>query len=120
MGGAYVGFAKAHPGMFVLMFRSERLDLSRPALRAAVDASARVLAGTVGARREEQVAQTLTEAREALKNAKEVLGQDSPLQRDLGSTLLQVSRAAKSINALVDYLERHPESLLRGKPGDSP
>ena len=67
-----------------------------------------------------QVAQTLTEAREALKNAKEVLGQDSPLQSDLGSTLMQVSRAAKSISALVDYLERHPESLLRGKPGDSP
>jgi paraquat-inducible protein B len=67
-----------------------------------------------------QVSQTLTEAREALKNAKEVLGQDSPLQSDLGSTLLQVSRAAKSLSALVDYLERHPESLLRGKPGDSP
>jgi paraquat-inducible protein B len=67
-----------------------------------------------------QVSQTLTEAREALKNAKEVLGQDSPLQSDLGSTLQQVSRAAKSISALVDYLERHPESLLRGKPGDSP
>ena len=41
-------------------------------------------------------------------------------QSDLGSTLLQVSRAAKSISALVDYLERHPESLLRGKPGDPP
>jgi len=67
-----------------------------------------------------QVSETLTEAREALKNAKEVLGQDSPLQSDLGSTLMQVSRAAKSISALVDYLERHPESLLRGKPGDSP
>jgi paraquat-inducible protein B len=67
-----------------------------------------------------QLSQTLSEAREALKNAKEVLGQDSPLQSDLGSTLLQVSRAAKSISALVDYLERHPESLLRGKPGDSP
>lgn len=67
-----------------------------------------------------QVSQTLAEARDALKNAKEVLGQDSPLQSDLGSTLLQVSRAAKSISALVDYLERHPESLLRGKPGDSP
>jgi paraquat-inducible protein B len=67
-----------------------------------------------------QISQTLAEARDALKNAKEVLGQDSPLQSDLGSTLLQVSRAAKSISALVDYLERHPESLLRGKPGDSP
>jgi paraquat-inducible protein B len=67
-----------------------------------------------------QVQSTLTEAQAALKNAKELLGQDAPLENDLGSTLLQVSRAAKSISALVDYLERHPESLLRGKPAGSP
>ncbi|HEX3397695.1 MAG TPA: MlaD family protein [Steroidobacteraceae bacterium] len=67
-----------------------------------------------------QVQTTLAEAQAALKNAKELLGQDAPLENDLGSTLLQVSRAAKSISALVDYLERHPESLLRGKPGGTP
>jgi paraquat-inducible protein B len=67
-----------------------------------------------------QIQTTLAEAQAALKNAKELLGQDSPLENDLGSTLLQVSRAAKSISALVDYLERHPESLLRGKPAGSP
>jgi paraquat-inducible protein B len=67
-----------------------------------------------------QVHATLAEAEAAMKNAKELLGQDAPLQSDLGSTLMQVSRAAKSINALVDYLQRHPESLLRGKPKDSP
>jgi paraquat-inducible protein B len=63
-----------------------------------------------------QIQSTLAEAQAALKNAKDLLGQDAPLENDLGSTLLQVSRAAKSISALVDYLERHPESLLRGKP----
>ncbi len=67
-----------------------------------------------------QVQTTLAEAQAAMKNAKELLGQDAPLENDLGSTLLQVSRAAKSINALVEYLERHPESLLRGKPAGSP
>ena len=67
-----------------------------------------------------QIQTTLAEAQAALKNAKELLGQDAPLENDLGSTLLQVSRAAKSISALVDYLERHPESLLRGKPAGSP
>jgi paraquat-inducible protein B len=67
-----------------------------------------------------QVQATLAEAQAAMKNAKEILAEDSPLSNDLGSTLLQVSRAAKSLGALVDYLERHPESLLRGKPGDSP
>jgi paraquat-inducible protein B len=67
-----------------------------------------------------QVQSTLAEAQAALKNAKDLLGQDAPLENDLGSTLLQVSRAAKSISALVDYLERHPESLLRGKPAGTP
>ncbi len=66
-----------------------------------------------------EVSETLKEARGAMKNAKEVLSQDAPLQNDLSATLLQLSRAAKSVSALVDYLERHPESLLRGKPEDS-
>jgi paraquat-inducible protein B len=65
-----------------------------------------------------QISATLTEAQSAMKNAKEVLGQDAPLQSDLSATLLELSRAARSVSALVDYLERHPESLLRGKPGD--
>lgn len=43
MGRAYVVFARTHPGMFVLMFRSEQLDGSRPALRAAIDAARRGL-----------------------------------------------------------------------------
>jgi paraquat-inducible protein B len=65
-----------------------------------------------------QISATLTEAQSAMKNAKEVLGRDAPLQSDLSATLLELSRAARSVSALVDYLERHPESLLRGKPGD--
>jgi AcrR family transcriptional regulator len=36
MGLAYVGFARRHPGLFSLMFRSEILDASRPALREAI------------------------------------------------------------------------------------
>jgi paraquat-inducible protein B len=67
-----------------------------------------------------QVHSTLSEAQAVMKNAKDLLNQESPSQSDLGSTLMQVSRAAKSISALADYLERHPESLLRGKPGDPP
>ncbi|MEP6884421.1 MAG: MlaD family protein [Gammaproteobacteria bacterium] len=67
-----------------------------------------------------QIQATLVEAQGALKNAKELLGQDAPLRGDLGETLLQLSRAAKAVTTLVEYLERHPESLLRGKPGDSP
>ena len=39
MGTAYVGFARAHPGLFALMFRSERLNPARQALREAIDAT---------------------------------------------------------------------------------
>jgi paraquat-inducible protein B len=37
------------------------------------------------------------------------------LQGDLRDSLLEVTKAAESLRALTDYLERHPESLLRGK-----
>ena len=67
-----------------------------------------------------QIEATLAEAQAAMKNAKDLLAQDAPLQSDLGAMLLQLSRAARSVSALVDYLERHPESLLRGKRGDAP
>lgn len=60
IGRGYVTFARTHPGLFLLMFRSERLDMSRPALRAAVDASGRVLSGAVGAVRDESMAPALT------------------------------------------------------------
>ena len=42
-GLAYVRFAERHPGLFQLMFRSERLDDERPALREAMDDATRAL-----------------------------------------------------------------------------
>jgi AcrR family transcriptional regulator len=54
-GAGYVGYARAHPGMYMLMFRNERLDMTRPALRDAADASFAGLAGVVAARRNEQI-----------------------------------------------------------------
>jgi AcrR family transcriptional regulator len=58
IGRGYVSFA--HPDLFLLMFRSERLDFSRPALRSAADAALDVLAGTVRAVRDEPMQATLT------------------------------------------------------------
>jgi paraquat-inducible protein B len=58
---------------------------------------------------------TLEQARKTLGSAQTALGSDSPLQGDLRETLLEVTKAAESVKALTDYLERHPESLLRGK-----
>jgi paraquat-inducible protein B len=60
----------------------------------------------------------LEEARNTLSDAREVLSTDAPLQQDLRETLLELSRAARSVRMLVDYLELYPESLIRGKKGD--
>jgi AcrR family transcriptional regulator len=55
---AYVGYAQAHPGMYGLMFRTERLDMSRPSLCEAANASFAGLAHAVGASRHEQISET--------------------------------------------------------------
>jgi AcrR family transcriptional regulator len=52
---AYVGYAQAHPGMYGLMFRTERLDMSRPSLHEAATASFAGLAGAIGASRHEHI-----------------------------------------------------------------
>ena len=54
---AYIAYAQAHPGMYGLMFRSERLDYSRPSLREASDASFAGLARGVGASRQEHISE---------------------------------------------------------------
>ncbi len=46
-----------------------------------------------------------------------LLGADAPAQQELRSALQEFARAAQSVRALTDYLERHPESALRGKSG---
>jgi AcrR family transcriptional regulator len=53
---AYVAFAQAHPGMYGLMFRAERLDMSRPSLHEASGAAFAGLARGVGASRHEHIA----------------------------------------------------------------
>src|SRR5471030_1832849 len=48
-GRAYVEFATQFPGLFMLMFRSERLDLERPGLREAMSGASSMLRAAVGA-----------------------------------------------------------------------
>src|SRR5215831_8398932 len=60
IGRGYVTFARTDPDLFLLMFRSERLDFTRPALQSAADAALDVLAATVRAVRDEPMQATLT------------------------------------------------------------
>ena len=63
---------------------------------------------------------TLEDARRALQGVERMTASDAPLQQNLAETLAEVARAAESFRALADYLERHPEALIRGKKRDEP
>ena len=60
---------------------------------------------------------SLEQSQEMLSALQGVVGKDSALPYQITSTLKELKAAARSIRALADYLERHPEALLRGKDG---
>ena len=52
---AYVAYAQAHPGLYALMFRNERLDMKRPSLHEAASAAFAGFARAIAASRQEQI-----------------------------------------------------------------
>ncbi len=46
------------------------------------------------------------------------VGEDSRLRFELSNALKELTTTARSVRALADYLDRHPDALLRGKGGD--
>jgi paraquat-inducible protein B len=56
-------------------------------------------------------------AKGALVTVNRALDGDTRLGDELSQALQQLTGAARSLNALADYLQRHPEALLRGKQG---
>jgi paraquat-inducible protein B len=60
---------------------------------------------------------TLVAAQGTLGNTSNLTAPNSAQVQQLDSTLQEVSRAARSVRVLTDYLERHPEALIRGKQG---
>ena len=63
----------------------------------------------------ERLAAALDEAAQTLSVAKSQLKGDSEQLYRLGETLDELERAARSVREFFDYLERNPESMLRGK-----
>jgi paraquat-inducible protein B len=62
---------------------------------------------------------SLNSAVDQLKSTIALLGNDPRSSNDLLHTLVELKDAARSIRVLADYRERHPESLLRGKPQEA-
>ena len=101
----------------------------------AADALQRTLAAATAAigQLSPEAQKALGEVRQTLGSAQTALGAlqgavegvdrnllrpDAPVQREASRTLLELQRAAQALRALSDYLQQHPESLLRGKPAD--
>jgi paraquat-inducible protein B len=79
--------------------------------------------------------ETLPEAKKALEDLRRalavaermlsgtdntLLGPNAPAQQELRDALREIARSARAIRLLADYLERNPESLLRGKNKENP
>jgi paraquat-inducible protein B len=60
---------------------------------------------------------TLATTHTTLRDVDDALTGDSPLGHQLQQALKEVVAAAQSLQALTDFLERHPESMLTGKSG---
>ena len=58
---------------------------------------------------------TLKETRKAVENINGIAVQNANLGYEIDRTLEQIAELSRSIRALADYLERHPEAFLRGK-----
>jgi paraquat-inducible protein B len=59
---------------------------------------------------------SLEAATEALKQVEESLDSDSPLRYQTAQLLESLKTASDNIARLADSIERHPESMLKGKP----
>ncbi|HWK84192.1 MAG TPA: MlaD family protein, partial [Caldimonas sp.] len=68
-----------------------------------------------------EVRKTLDKAQASLDSLdRNVTDPNAPVQHNVEETMLELQRAARSLRVLSDYLQQHPEAILRGKPADPP
>lgn len=65
----------------------------------------------------ERTATLVTQAERTLESTERVVSTARPAASDLQGLIRELTSAARSIRGLTDYLERHPEALIRGKGG---
>ena len=73
------------------------------------------LAGRMDKDLEPEVRKTLAETRRTMQSLQSSVAPDSPLQQDVRQTMKTVIDAARSVKSLADFLDRNPESLIRGR-----
>ena len=98
--------------------------IASPDAKHSLHALGRTLANTERLTRDAQMQvgplfASINSAADQLKATIALLGNDPRSSNDLVRTLTELKDAARSIRVLADYLERHPEALLRGKPQEA-
>jgi paraquat-inducible protein B len=68
---------------------------------------------------ESSVADLLKNLNQTVTNANKLIEPNSVLDTELINLLNEGGDAARSVRVLADYLERHPEALIRGKTGEA-
>jgi paraquat-inducible protein B len=68
-----------------------------------------------------EVQRTLQRTQATLENLdRNIADPSAPVQRNLEDAMLELQRTSRALRLLSDYLQQHPEALLRGKPADAP
>jgi paraquat-inducible protein B len=62
---------------------------------------------------------TLEATHKAIDNVNGIAAQNATLGYEMSRALHQITELSRSMRGLADYLDRHPEALLRGKPHDT-
>ena len=90
------------------------MDASLKSLHQTLD-SMRKLSDGINGEMLPQTLKTLEQLQQTLDATRQTMKADSPLQQDVRSAAQEVKETARSFRALADYLDRHPEALVRGK-----
>jgi paraquat-inducible protein B len=67
-----------------------------------------------------QARDALASAHTALDSANSALQPGSEIQQNTGDAMRELARTAAAFRTLADYLERHPDALIRGKQEGRP
>ncbi len=69
----------------------------------------------------ENLKRAVAAAERALVNAdKTLVGPDAPANQELREALQEISSAARALKVFVEYMDSHPEALIRGKKQEKP
>ncbi|MFA5110013.1 MAG: MlaD family protein [Desulfobaccales bacterium] len=71
--------------------------------------------GKLAVKVDDKVGGVATGFDKTMTKASNFLSEDSPLMVDLENTLQEISAMSRSIRQLANYLDQHPEALIRGK-----